>query len=106
MPLYEYACADHGIFDAFRPTAEYLKAGDCPTCGAASPRVMSAPQIRAMTPMKRMAAERNEKSRHEPHVCTSGCGHAHKPKNQVGGKPKGTGYHAYAGPRPWVVEHR
>jgi hypothetical protein len=67
---------------------------------------MSAPQIRTMSPLKRMAAARNEKSRHEPHVCTSGCGHHHKLKNRVSRDSQGSGYHAYAGPRPWVVEHR
>lgn len=102
MPLYEYSCSKHGVFEQFRKASQYLHDGTCPVCQADSPRVLSLPRVRSMSPVQMNAGERNEKSRHEPHVCRAGCCHQHKPKSAQ--KTRG-GLHAYSGPRPWVVEH-
>ena len=115
MPLYEYECERHGPFTLTRPMALASAAGSCPSCGAPSGRVITAPHVFTMNPTRRDAIARNEKSRHEPHVCTSGCDHR---RAAPSGRGRGTGagrparraaeggLQAYTGPRPWVVEHR
>jgi putative FmdB family regulatory protein len=104
MPTYEFECPDHGRFDLFRLMKDSDCAGDCPVCGIASARVVTAPNIRLMAGTVRSAMDRNEKSRHAPHVCGAGCNHSHVPNvKSRNGKPK---LESYRGPRPWVVEHR
>ena len=101
MPLYEYRCRKHGAFDVFRPVSQASERMGCPSCGEDAARVFSVPHTRALAAGTRVGMERNEKSRHEPHVCGSGCGHGHARKPRAApGK-----LHNYTGPRPWVVEH-
>ena len=66
MPLYEYCCKTHGVFDAFRSFSESEAPAACPMCGEASPRVLSIPRTRVLERGTRIAMERNEKSKHEP----------------------------------------
>ncbi len=103
MPIYDYECDEHGVFEEIRPFEESSTPINCPTCGKSASRVFSAPNTRILTDTTRKAMDRNLASRHEPHVCSSGCGHNHsKPKQQPGQKPKPI---SYTGPRPWVIEH-
>lgn len=99
MPLYEYRCETHGCFDERRPFAECNAPMACPQCGAACERVFTAPRLRGLATSTRIAHERNEKSRHQPHVCTSGCSHGAVKKRS---EPQLTDYR---GARPWVIEH-
>jgi hypothetical protein len=84
--------------------SESREADACPSCGADSTRVITAPNLLTMSSLKRQAAARNEKSRHEPHVCRGGCG-AHRGAVKAPA-PTGRTLYRYVGPRPWVVEHR
>ena len=104
MPLYEYECDRHGAFTMMRPMSRAAEDGECPTCGAAGQRVITAPNLFTMSPTKRDAIFRNERSRHAPQVCTSDRGHKHAP-SQTKQPPHGK-LQPYTGPRPWVVEHR
>lgn len=105
MPLYEYECASHGGFDAFRPFAESDQTEPCPTCGTASIRQLSLPRTRQMAANTLTAMSRNEQSAYSPRVCGAGCGHAHaKPKSNPSEAPKSR-LQAYTGSRPWVIEH-
>ena len=61
--------------------------------------VLSATRVRQVPHAVGVAHERNEKSQHSPHVCSSGCAHG-KPK-----APKSTQPQVYRGKRPWVMEH-
>jgi putative FmdB family regulatory protein len=107
MPLYEYECDAHGGFEMLRAISEYAAPAPCPSCGAPGLRVVSAPNLSAMPRSEVIARDRNEKSRYEPrvsghkpgHVHGPGCGHG-QPKPQQ--QPK---LQAYAGKRPWVMEH-
>ena len=46
MPVYDYRCADCGVFDAARRIAERDDALRCPRCGAEAQRVtVSAPAL-------------------------------------------------------------
>ncbi|HEX8341260.1 MAG TPA: zinc ribbon domain-containing protein [Tepidisphaeraceae bacterium] len=110
MPLYEFQCSECGSFDVFRPISRAAEPVACPTCDAEATRVWCAPAVASLSPLQRSAAERNEKSRHEPHMCKTGCGcggrrQAPAPtaeSDKLGGRTR----HAYTGSRPWVVEHR
>lgn len=108
MPLYEYDCPSHGDFTLMRPMVQSGADAPCPTCASASRRVITAPNLFTMKPLQREAACRNEKSRHEPRVCTSGCGRAKPRAADTGAAARGGArkLHSYTGPRPWVVEHR
>lgn len=105
MPLYEYTCRKHGAFDAFRPSQEANAPIACPRCGAVGARVFTVPRMRTMDTHTRIGMERNEKSRHEPHVCGSGCRHGHKRSAKPAGGAVTPKLQSYTGPRPWVVEH-
>jgi putative FmdB family regulatory protein len=99
MPIYEYECSAHGIFEEMRPMQRSGEAADCPECNESAPRVLSATRTNLVPRAVSIAHSRNEKSQHSPHVCTSGCGHG-KPK-----AAKRTGPQVYRGKRPWVMEH-
>ncbi|MBB6431355.1 zinc ribbon domain-containing protein [Algisphaera agarilytica] len=106
MPLYEYCCPTHGSFDEFRPSSHSSAPIACPICGEQATRVLTVPRMRQMDKGRLIGMERNEKSRHEPHVCKTGCGcssgKARKQDKLPNGQPKPQ---VYKGPRPWVVEH-
>lgn len=106
MPIYDYRCAEHGTFELSRPMSESGGLGACPECGASSNRIITAPRLRTLGALTRSSMDRNEKSRHSPHVCGSSCSHqTAKPRqsDQTSEKPKLV---SYRGPRPWVVEHQ
>ncbi len=97
MPIYEYDCAEHGVFERMRPMAECSEPAACPACGVEGPRVLSAVRLAVMSASARESHRRNEVSQHSPR-----CGHKHAPKPSAAERrrPK-----RYQGPRPWVVEH-
>ncbi|HEX8325269.1 MAG TPA: zinc ribbon domain-containing protein [Tepidisphaeraceae bacterium] len=110
MPLYEFNCSACGSFEVFRPVSRAAEGVQCPDCAAEATRVWYAPAVAAMSPLSRMAAERNEKSRHEPHMCKTGCGCGSRKKSpppdprqmeQLNGRTR----HVSTGSRPWVMEH-
>lgn len=110
MPLYEYSCSVHGSFDEFRPSSQCKEAIECPECGGPSARVLTVPHTRVLSHATRTGMERNEKSRHEPHVCRSGCGCSSgrqkaKATSDSKSEKKGSNLTSYTGPRPWVIEH-
>ena len=107
MPLYEYECDRHGSFTLVRPMSQSGERAACPTCAAPSKRVITAPTVFTLSPLRRDAAFRNERSRHEPRVCQSGRGHSHGAGTGPGKRTVPAGkLQAYTGPRPWVVEHQ
>jgi putative FmdB family regulatory protein len=113
MPLYEYECESCGTFESFRPISRASTPCACPSCQAPAERVWSVPRVREMSPASLMAASRNEKSRHAPHVCRKSCGCGKKGRPIRGGNaahkplvtPSGNTRHTYGGPRSWVIEH-
>lgn len=115
MPIYEYECEAHGVFEAMGEMARARADGTCPECELSCPRILSVPRISALSKQTRTAIERNEKSQHEPrvatrkgHVCGSGCSHGPTPKRLQTKTPAAeakTPSRVYTGPRPWVVEH-
>ncbi|MEM6356175.1 MAG: zinc ribbon domain-containing protein [Pseudomonadota bacterium] len=66
MPLYEYECQEHGVFEATRPMAQFDQPCPCPVCGELSPRATSLPRVAALSEHARRAHATNERARHEP----------------------------------------
>jgi putative FmdB family regulatory protein len=85
MPIYEYDCAEHGVFEVHRAVADFAAPGVCPACGRSSMRVLSPPRLRCTPATHRIANERNERSQHEPKVVARP---ATSPRNaREGGSP-------------------
>lgn len=45
MPIYEYRCPEHGVFEQIRPFSESDETGTCPECEAECGRIISLPAI-------------------------------------------------------------
>lgn len=104
MPIYEYHCERHGLFEELRPMHRSSEAAACPECDAASPRVLSATRTNLVPRATSVAHARNEKSQHAPDVCSHPHGHSHS--HAAPEKPARPGQlQAYHGKRPWVMEH-
>jgi putative FmdB family regulatory protein len=96
MPLYEYACGEHGVFEAHRPIAEFDASSACPLCERACARVLSAPRVRLVGAFERVARDRNERSRHEPKLVT---------RESRGPTRDGPPTFHSSGSLPWAVSH-
>ena len=99
MPMYEYECATHGVFEALQSVKHAREPGSCPRCKRAAPRILSAPALAQVSGSERVARDRNERSRHEPRVAQKRAGVARELRS---GRPK---LQASPSPRPWVLEH-
>jgi putative FmdB family regulatory protein len=98
MPIYEYECVDHGVFEDQRSIARSDEDGSCPVCENQSPRIVSAPNLGRMERSQVKAMDRNEKSRHEPRVVQA-----------VQAAPQREGQaaplRAASGGYPWAIGH-
>ena len=105
MPLYDYACANCGVFTALRPMAEYLEPNDCPSCGTPAPRVIvTAPRLGNMDTGRRAAFATNERAAHAParsstHVHGPSCGYSTNNRQATGAAK------TFPGTRPWMLSH-
>lgn len=117
MPLYDYHCDSCGEFTAWGKMSESDHPAACPECGAASPRMISAPRLAVMAASQRSAYERNEKSAHEPkmakrsscgctgsHTCSSGKTADPKKEQSAPAKPA-MERQTKANARPWMLGH-
>lgn len=95
MPIYEYECPEHGVFERERAMAEARSPAPCPVCDVAARRIISAPNLTALPRSAVLARDRNERSRHEPRV-------VQREARRDTGPPRAR---SHAGPRPWVLEH-
>ncbi|HEY7884422.1 MAG TPA: zinc ribbon domain-containing protein [Cellvibrionaceae bacterium] len=122
MPVYDYRCAQHGLFHELATIDDSAKPAACPQCGQAAGRViMLSPELLAMKSANREAHARNEKSRDAPvfstpearleqqarreHKHGKGCGCGDKPirKSQVLFTPEGN--KIFPSARPWMISH-
>lgn len=111
MPLYDYKCPDHGVFQELAPMQEHDKPRPCPQCHTTSARVIVLPpEIAKVLKETKAAMERNEKAREAPDFMTAaqyrereeerqariafdakkkggcGCGHSHNHSHSQGKK--------------------
>jgi putative FmdB family regulatory protein len=110
MPLYEYDCPAHGVFEAVRGISEYAEPAPCPDCSLSSPRILSLPRLSGMARSEVVARDRNERSRHEPRVSQSpaapgGAQRRSHGDRGAGRNPSARPLVSYQGARPWVIEH-
>lgn len=128
MPLYDYKCQQHGVFQELAPMSEHDQPKPCPQCQQVSGRIIILPpEIAKVLKQTREAMERNEKSRESPEVMTSAQFHQreqeikerqkfnnrHKHSSDCGcNKPRRSnlmytaeGNKMFPGMRPWMISH-
>ncbi|WP_017446821.1 zinc ribbon domain-containing protein [Gayadomonas joobiniege] len=115
MPLYDYKCAQHGVFQEMVPLAKGHEPCACPRCGKLCAKViLIPPQVLEMAPNKRKAAEKNEKASHEPIISTPesrdkkhgrGCGCEHTAAKTRKAVYLADGSKIFPSARPWMISH-
>lgn len=118
MPIYDYHCLQCGAFTTLRKMSESDLAAACPSCGDASERMITAPQLAILGKAQRSAYERNEKSAHEPkvgrrsscgcsgaHTCSTSGSKASKSAEKVAAKTGGFEMQTKKTARPWMLGH-
>ena len=68
MPIYEYECGEHGLFEAERPMQRSKDAHECPTCRGPARRVLSTTRTALVPRASALARDRNERSQHAPEL--------------------------------------
>ncbi len=112
MPVYEYCCEEHGVFEARQPISAYDQPSDCPSCGESAPRVLfTAPRLGASDRVSIQAHDVNAKAADSPKMASQQ-GHVHGPgcgcgsgvkKSQTLHHPNGA--KSFPAKRPWMVSH-
>jgi putative FmdB family regulatory protein len=117
MPVYDYKCEEHGVFYGLASMEDSDKPMHCTTCGKLSPRIiLIAPEILDMSPMKRKAAETNERNQHEPTVSSKdrresdeqhskGCGCSDRSVSKSKLMYTAQGDKMFPSMRPWMISH-
>ncbi len=115
MPLYDYKCSQHGVFQEMVPVALGDKPCECPHCGQPSARViLVAPEVLNMAPEKRKAHETNERASHAPVFSTPEsrdkkhgrhCGCEKKAEKSARAVYLPDGSKIFPSARPWMISH-
>ncbi|MAS40235.1 MAG: formamidase [Porticoccaceae bacterium] len=112
MPLYDYRCPKHGLFEELVPGAAGSERHPCPGCGAPAARVIATPHaLLDMDPGRRDALARNERSRHEPRVHAQhgshrpGCGCGSGAPARSRAQQLADGSRTFPARRPWMIGH-
>jgi len=111
MPVYEYWCDVHGVFETIQPLSAYDQPSACPSCGESSPRTLvTAPRLGKSDRAAIQAHDVNARSSDSPKRSSQhgpGCGCC-----SLGGKakPSGTRHHSngaksFPKKRPWMIAH-
>ncbi|MGP1375857.1 MAG: FmdB family zinc ribbon protein [Almyronema sp.] len=86
MPLYEFSCADCGIFDEWRSLATRSDPAYCPSCQTLGKRVFSAPAL--LSGSVRLKRESPEPQRVQRDL-----------------EPQQPRVKSHTGGRPWMIGH-
>jgi len=117
MPVYDYKCAEHGLFHSLVTLENSAKPAPCPECGSLAGRViMIAPELLDMDSEKRKSMERNEKASHAPEFSTAerrvedeqhakGCGCSSSSVNKSKMLLTAKGEKIFPSMRPWMIHH-
>jgi putative FmdB family regulatory protein len=97
VPIYEFQCSSHGLFEAERPMRLSAEPAECPVCTSLARRVLSATRTALVPRASRVARDRNEQSQHAPQVRQR----APAPPQRSPRRPLQVSH----GSRPWVLEH-
>ena len=98
MPIYEFECADHGLFELTRPMARMREPAECPECGEHGKRLLSAPNLATGSVVSRRAAAVNERSQHEPRIVK-------REAPKATGEPVKRAVQSAHGGYPWAIGH-
>ena len=106
MPIYQYICADCGLFEEIAPISQFSDPCDCPTCGASSPRdLLSAPHLSKLTPQARRAHTINERSADSPIRAKANGLQPTGPRIRSTSRTAANGSKSMPGNRPWMLSH-
>jgi len=98
VPIYEFECADHGMFELTRPMAQVREPAACPECGEHGKRLLSAPNLATGSVVGRRAAAVNERSQHAPRI-------VQREAPQANSEPVKRTVHSAHGGYPWAIGH-
>lgn len=117
MPVYDYKCAEHGLFYELASMDSHAEPKPCPECQSLSARVIiMSPGILDMAKETKQGIERNEAAQHEPQHSTAdsraenaeklkhGCGCTHK-KRSSKLMYTADGNKMFPSMRPWMISH-
>lgn len=74
MPIYEYKCKDHGVFEQRHSMASFPRVTECPTCDGPAPKIISAVnvgRVSGVTSAQSQAMDLAQASSSEPTVVNS-----------------------------------
>lgn len=106
MPIYDYKCAQHGLFHALIAIDESGHVQKCPECAKVCPRVIvMAPHITPKDSQHYKACECNERAQHAPKLSSQ----LLRPDSSMLKQSK-TFVHANGSKmmfnqRPWMISH-
>jgi putative FmdB family regulatory protein len=111
MPVYDYECAECGVFTALRPMAAYAEPCECPQCGSSAARVMlTVPYVSGVSKAVRVAHETNERSADSPmrlsktgHGANCSCCSGKKLGSRT--RKNADGSKSFPSARPWMISH-
>ncbi len=98
MPVYEFECNDHGVFELTRPMVQVRDPAACPECGEPAKRLLSAASLATGSAVNRRAAGINERSQHEPKILK-------RELTQSSGEPAKRTVHSSSRGYPWAIGH-
>jgi putative FmdB family regulatory protein len=98
MPIYEFECVNHGMFELTRRVAEVRDPAHCPECGGQARRLLSAPAVARGSAIGRRVAAVHEQSQHEPRI-------VQREPAKPTGEPAKRVVHASHGGYPWAIGH-
>ena len=105
MPLYNYVCDRHGLFDAWQPMSQSGAPMACPSCGKDAARAISAPALATLDGATRKAHHVNERSADSPRLVTKEePSHPSKRAKAGHSHPHSHG-HSHGPSRPWMIGH-
>lgn len=117
MPVYDYKCQEHGVFNDLATFDDFQKPCPCPTCGKLSPRIIRlSPDLFKLSSEERHAHQTNERAQHEPVFSTAdrrendhqhkhGCGCNKKSTGKSSLMYTANGEKMFPSARPWMISH-
>jgi putative FmdB family regulatory protein len=95
MPLYEYRCSRHGVFQRTMAMSQSSRPASCPRCAKPAPRIPSPVRGAQLPATEVRARDRNERNAHESKVVQT-------KKRLPSERPKLRSSHRS---RSWALEH-
>lgn len=108
MPVYEYWCDEHGVFEATQSISAYKQPSACPICGAAAARVLlTAPGLGVSDRASIRAHDVNARAADSPkRLSQQGPGYGGRGGRSRGNNQKFThanGTNSFPKQRPWMI---